>query len=933
MPFLFRIFSILFFVILAPALLSACQPKQPEPVALGTPAAEITELPLSVADIELPYEAFELNNGLKVIVHTDRKAPLVAVSVWYHVGSKDEAPGKTGFAHLFEHLMFNGSESHDDEYFGPLEAVGATDLNGTTWFDRTNYFQTVPTPALELALFLESDRMGHMLGAVTQEKLDNQRGVVQNEKRQGDNRPYGMAEYRILEGLMPEGHPYRWSTIGSMADLDAASLEDVHAWFKQYYGPNNAVIVLAGDIDLVAAKPLMEKYFDDIPAGPPLHRLQAMVPERTQTTRELMYDRVPSPRIYRYFAIPGRSQPARFQLELAAQILGKGKTSRLYQRLVHQEQLATSVSVQIEPHQLTSFFYLEADLKVDADLHKVNQIIDEEWQRFLSQGATQVELDRAKTQVMAAYTRGLEKVGGFSGKASLLAESQLYGGDPAFWRQGLQWLVDASVEQVGELAGRWISAGDYQLTVLPYGEPMAQGEGVDRSALPQVATTPDLVFPAVERATLKNGINVVFARRATVPVVNVALQFDAGYAADAGGKPGLSNLTLNMLDEGSDGITGLELAEQLETLGARLTTDSSLDTSTVSLSALKGNLVDALTLMAKVVQSPSFDAEELERQRQIVLAKIQQEWASPVSIAMHTLPPLLYGQGHAYSIPLTGSGTTAAVSAITQADLQQFHTQWLQPDNATLFVVGDTELATVMPLLENTLGRWQANKMAKPVKQIAQVELPQQSRVLIVDKPGSPQSLILAGHVAPPTGVANNIAVKSMNDVIGGLFTARINMNLREDKGWAYGAYSFFIDAKGQRPWMIYAPVQTDRTGDAIAELKREFTAYLGDSPASQQELDKVVAYRSRQLPGRYETAGNVMAALQANQRFERPDSYIGALAGAYRSLQLSDVEAAAVEVIHPDKLAWVIVGDKAQIIPQLQAIGMSRIEEYQQPE
>ncbi|GAA5213475.1 pitrilysin family protein [Corallincola platygyrae] len=919
------------FVSLISMGLFACQQTTSEPVATSAPNTQ--PLPVSLEDIDVPYEAFELENGLTVIVHEDRKAPLVAVSVWYHVGSKDEVSGKTGFAHLFEHLMFNGSENHNGEYFEPLEAVGATDLNGTTWFDRTNYFQTVPTPAVELALFLESDRMGHLLGAVTQEKLDNQRGVVQNEKRQGDNRPYGTTEYRILEGLFPEGHPYRWSTIGSMEDLEAATLDDVHAWFKQYYGPDNAVIVLAGDIDKATAKPLMEKYFGDIPAGPPLHRLQAMVPTRSQTTREEMYDRVPNPRIFRYFAVPGRTTLPRYQLELAAQILGQGKTSRLYQRLVYDEQLATSVTVQLEPHELTSFFYLQADLKTDADRHLVNQVIDEEWLKFLEQGPTPAEVQRAKTKTLASFARGLEKVGGFYGKASLLAESQLYGGRPDFWRQGLAWLSEASADDVQQVSAKWLSQGDYQLTVLSYGEPQIAGGGADRSQLPQVASTPDLSFPAIERGTLSNGIEVVFAKRSTVPVVNVAMQFDAGYAADAGGKPGLANLTLNMLDEGSENYSSLALAEALETLGATLRTSSSLDTSTVTLSALSGNLSDGLTLMADVIQRPLFDSEALARQRQIVLADIEQEWASPVSIAMHTLPELMYGEGHAYSVPLTGSGTTQAVKSISQQDLQKFHGDWLRADNGTLFVVGDIEMDSLMPMLEQSFGQWKANKKAKPTKQLPMVDLPEQGQVVIVDKPGSPQSLILAGHVAPSTSAENNLAIRTMNDAVGGLFTARLNMNLREEKGWAYGAYSFLIDAKGQRPWMIYAPVQTDKTGDSIAEINREFNDYLGKAPITEAELQRVVTYRSRQLPGRYETAGSVLSALLSNQRFGRDDDYVSLLASQYRALQIADVKTAAVNTLHPDKLAWVIVGDKEKILPQLKALGIENVTEYVRPQ
>jgi zinc protease len=465
--------------------------------------AATSALAAEVPDVDIPYQKFVLDNGLTVIVHEDRKAPIVAVSVWYKVGSKDEPPGKTGFAHLFEHLMFNGSENYNDEFFKPFEQVGATNQNGTTWFDRTNYFQNVPTPALDMALWLESDRMGHLLGAVTQEKLDNQRGVVQNEKRQGDNQPYGLVEYRVLEGLYPEGHPYRHSTIGSMADLDAAALEDVHQWFKDYYGAANTVLVLAGDLDAATGKALAEKYFGDIPAGPPVKRMQSWVPDRSHDTFEIMYDRVPQVRSYRYWSVPGRTTRERFLLELAASVLGNGKNSRLYQALVYQNQLAVNVGVGVEEHQLASMFSIDVTLKPEATLEQVNSILDRELAKFLAEGPTAEELERVKTGINAGVVRGLEQIGGFGGKATALAQGELYAGNPTFFRTSLRWLNEASSDEVRNAARTWLSDGRYKLDVLPYGDYTVAESTVDRSTgLPPVGEMPDLVFPQVQRAEL-----------------------------------------------------------------------------------------------------------------------------------------------------------------------------------------------------------------------------------------------------------------------------------------------------------------------------------------------------------------------------------------------------------------------------------------------
>jgi len=524
-------------------------------------------------EISLPYEQFELDNGLRVIVHEDRKAPVVAVSVWYHVGSKDEPPGKTGFAHLFEHIMFNGSENFNNDWFGPLEEVGATGLNGTTWFDRTNYFETVPTPALDLVLWMESDRMGHLLGALTQDKLDEQRGVVQNEKRQGDNQPYGRMEYPTLEGLLPAGHPYRHSTIGSMEDLDAASLETTKQWFKDYYGAANAVLVLAGDIDAATAKPLVEKYFGDIPAGPPVTQTKANAPKLDVNKREVMLDRVPQPRLDRNWVAPGRSTREAALLELAAEVLGGGKTSRLYKKLVYDLEIATSATAQIQEHELMSFYSVTVDAKADADRARVEREMEAVLSDFLVKGPTAAELERAKTSIIADIVRGLEEVGGFSGKAAILAEGALYADDPGFIQKRAEWIKSATPQQVLAAARSVMNAGYYQIDVLPFPEYKTAASTVDRSTgLPKVPATPDLTFPAVEEATLKNGVKVVLATRSTIPVIEISVQFDAGYAADSadGGKLGVASFAGAMLDEGTKRRNATQIAEELEGLGATL---------------------------------------------------------------------------------------------------------------------------------------------------------------------------------------------------------------------------------------------------------------------------------------------------------------------------------------------------------------------------
>ena len=884
----------------------------------------------AATDIQLPYEQFELKNGLRVIVHEDTKAPLVAVSIWYHVGSKDEPQGKTGFAHLFEHLMFNGSENYQGEWFEPLEEVGATDLNGTTWFDRTNYFQTVPKTAVERVLWMESDRMGHLLGAVDQATLDEQRGVVQNEKRQGDNQPYGRMEYSVLAGLLPAGHPYQHSTIGSMEDLDAASLDIVKEWFKQYYGAANAVLVLAGDITAAEAKPLVEKYFGDIAAGPPLTQTHANAPKLEVDKHETMYDLVPQPRLNRNWVAPSRTSREAVLLTIAADILGGGKTSRLYQKLVYELEIATNATADADDHELMGFYSVTVDAKKDKDLKMVQSEMDKVIADFLAKGPTAAELSRAKTSIKAGVLRGLEKVGGFGGKAAALAEGALYAGDPGFVLTQLEWLDAATPADVLSAARDVMNAGSYQLDVLPFPDYSTVASDVDRkTGIPAVATTPDLTFPAVEESTLSNGMKIVLATRAAVPVVEISVQFDAGYAADAteGGKLGGASFTGAMLDEGTAKRSALQIASELDSLGATLGAGSTLDTTGVAMSALKENLTKSLDLLADVVRNPAFDDAEIEKLRARWLAGIEQEKANPVQLALRLLPPEIYGAGHAYGVPFTGSGTEESIKGLARADMTRFHDLWLRPDNATIFVVGDATMAEMKPALEKVFGNWRAPASQKLAKNIATVSLPAKGKVILVDKPGSPQTLILAGHAAPPTNAPNNVAITAMNDILGGQFSARVNMNLRETKHWAYGAYTFFQGARGQRPFLVYAPVQTDKTTESVQELLKELKAINAARPATDAELRRVVLNNTRSLPGEFETSGDVLGSLVSSARYGRPWNYPETLKEKFEGLDRAQINAAAAEVVHPESLIWVIVGDREKIEAGVKSLNLGPVE------
>src|SRR5690348_1185148 len=576
---------------------------------------------------EIAYTRFTLPNGLTVVVHEDHKAPVVAVSIWYHIGSADEPKGKTGFAHLFEHLMFSGSENRKGTYFGPFEKAGATDMNGTTWFDRTNYFETVPTTALDMALWMESDRMGHLLGAIGQKELDTQRGVVQNEKRQGENRPYGRVDENILAHTYPANHPYQHDTIGSMADLNAASLGDVKHWFNSNYGAANTTLVLAGDITVAEARAKALKYFGDIPAGQPVARQQPWITPLAKSTRGVQHDHVAQPRIYRTWVVPQLGSDAAIQLDLASTVLGGGKTSRLYQRLVYQDKLVDDVSASIAPFALASQFQIQADVKQGVDPAKVEAAIADELKKFLASGPTADELDRAKVGNRAQFVRGLEKVGGFGGKAVILAEGQVYRGNPGAYKLDLERADAATPASVKAAADQWLNKGDYQLTVLPAGkgfDPVAEDKAVkplgdaagkpqpklpathqysvtrsdvDRGkGVPQVDTFPSLSFPQLERGKLSNGIEVILAQRHTIPVTQVQLLFDAGYAADQGGKLGTASFATRLMNESTTKMDSVAVAEARQRLGAITSVGCGLDSCSASLNALNDRLKPSLAL-------------------------------------------------------------------------------------------------------------------------------------------------------------------------------------------------------------------------------------------------------------------------------------------------------------------------------------------------
>jgi zinc protease len=644
----------------------------------------------------------------------------------------------------------------------------------------------------------------------------------------------------------------------------------------------------------------------------------------TGVHRQVMQDRVPQARVYKIWQMPEIGHPEATKLDLVAGILSEGKTSRLYKRLVFDDQIASDVAAFAFPLEISGLFGVIATAMPGQDLAAVDAAIEEEVARFLAEGPTADELERIVTTRKADFIRGIERVGGFGGKSDILAQNEVYLGDPGFYRTTLARWEAADAAALTAVANKWMAKGHYALEVHPFEEYTTAENTVDRSAIPAPGPAPEVAFDDFERFELSNGLRVVLAQRGAVPVVNFRLMVNAGYAADQFSLPGTADLAMDMLDEGTANRSALEISDELALLGATLETGSNLDLSTVSMSALKEKLPGSLDLFADVILNPTFPDEDYARLQKQQLATIAQEKVQPVGMALRVFPKLIYGDGHAYSMPFTGSGTEESVRQIDTGTLKTFHRDFFKPNNATLVVVGDVSREELQPLLEKQFKRWKSGGV--PQKNIEFVGMPSKSTVYLVDRPDSEQSVIFAGHVAPPKNNEREIAIEAMNEVLGGSFNARINMNLREDKHWSYGARSLLIDAEGQRPFLVYAPVQTDQTSASMAEILREVSEIRGERPPTPDEVARAKDKSTLTLAGRWETANAVADSLAEMVRFGLPDDYWDRYPEEVRALSDDQISAAASEVVKPDGLVWVVVGDRAKIEPGIRELGYGDI-------
>jgi len=869
--------------------------------------------------VEIAYEAFRLDNGLTVLVHTDHSVPTVFVGMWYGVGSADEPDGKTGFAHLFEHLMFQGTENRDGEFFTPFTKAGATGMNGTTSEDRTNYYATVPTGALDMALWMESDRMSYLLGAVTQEALDEQRGVVQNEKRQGENRPYsGMAD-RIRAGVYPLDHPYRHSIIGSMEDLDAASVEDVHEWFEQYYGASNVVLVLSGDISLETAKEKVQHYFAEAPAGVALVKQQQWIPQIPENRIEMMYDRVGQTRISRTWVLPGMNHRDTMLMYLVNETLVGNKNSPLYNKLVDDLQIATSVQGYAHGRLLSGEYNLTIDVKPGVDPEHVLQVVDAVIAEYLSAGPSSDITENAKLSI------NMYMLGSLESKATVgrfLAEGQLFSGDPLAVKTEIEALNTATTDELQTIANRWLSKNFYQLTVEPFPELQSTSPSVDRSSIPEVTEVSGINFPAIETATLDNGMKLVVARRGSIPLVDVTIRVETGNTANAADAPGTANAVFGLLDKGTKKYDANELAAALDKIAMSPRTGAGNERSSFGFRILRPHLDESFRLAAEMLRNPTFPENELDKIKQQLLAILATIEKNPSQFAGSLFNRVIYGEDS----PLGMVWTPQLVSDFSVDTLRQFHANEVTPDNMTVFMIGDISLDEARESVESAFGGWKAVS-ASNRKAVGEAEAPA-ARVILIDRPGAVQSTIIAGHAIDPYDPDVSTELTLVNGVFGGTFESRINMNLREDKSWSYGAGSRVArNTSGDQTFSVSASVQSDKTMESMQEILRELEEYVSSRPATAEEVERIKLNRTRSLPGSFSSNRGFLSSIVSSDAYGLPFDYAEGTAERLNAVSLEDVNERARSLIQPDQLTWVVVGDLEQVEEKIRSLNYGDVE------
>ena len=892
---------------------------------------------------KITFEKYKLKNGLEVILVEDHRLPLVAVNLWYHVGPANEKAGRTGFAHLFEHMMFQGSKNvGDDAHFKLLEGAGANDINGTTSFDRTNYFETLPSNQLELALWLESDRMGFLLETLDNRKLANQRDVVRNERRQSrENVPYGLVNEGLYHQLFPKTHPYYPLVIGSHADLEAARLKDVREFFKQYYTPNNASLAIVGDIDKAKAKALIEKYFGPIPQGEPVPKVDVVTPPITSERRAVVTDQVELPRVYMAWLTDPIYKPGNADADLLARIVGGGKYSRLYRRLVYEKQIAQDVAAFNQSLSLGSIFIIQATAKPGVKPEDLEKAIDEELELMRREGPTADELALARNLIQTQIVRGLETLGGFGGVADRLNQYNHFLGDPDYLAKDLERYEQATTDSVRKIAQEKLTTNKRAVV---YGVPgkkviddvpkttdeekdtvEATGNNIPgqewRAKQPGAGVASRLTLPTPKKFTLANGLTVMLVEQHNLPMVSANLVVLSGSEMNPANRPGLASFTADMLDEGTKTRSALQIADDAARIGASLFTGSSSDSSTIGVSAMKKNADAALELMADIALQPAFPQKDIDRVRNTRLTQIQQQRDNPNALANRVFNNVVYGSNHPYGF--TELGTTESTKEITRDEMMNFWKAGYLPSNSALVVAGDITEKELRALVEKHFGGWTGKP--SPFKR-TEIGEGGARKIVVVDKPGAPQTALRIGHAGIARSNPDYVPLEVMNLGLGGLFSSRINMNLREKNGYTYGAFSVFDSRRGRGPFFAGSGVRTNVTAPAVKEVFNEIER-MRTTRMTDDELKTAKDAYARSLAGLFETTGQTVGSIGQLFIYELPVDFYNTLPAKIDAVTAADVQRVAEKYLKPDSTVVVAVGDRTTIEPELKKLNLGLVE------
>jgi zinc protease len=895
---------------------------------LFVPNAFIAQVSAQGSVPKIQFEKYTLPNGLQVILHVDRKLPVVHVNQWFHVGSANERFGRSGFAHLFEHMMFQGSKNANREYFEYVEAAGANLLeggvNGTTNQDRTNYFATVPSGNLENLLWVESDRLATLPEALDQAKFDNQVMVVKNERRQGlENQPYGRAFKLLLSNLFPVGHPYNTDVIGEHSDLTASNLEDVKDFFRTYYTPNNLSLVIAGDFDPAEAKRLVEKYFGTIPPGPALDRPTKTSMSLSSEKIVEVKDRVPQERVYFGWHTPAYFDQGDAELQLAAAILTSGLSARLNKALLYDRQLASNVSAFQSGQPLSGFFMMFATARPGVDLKQVEEVIGSEIARLAKEGPTAEELSRAKTKWEFGFISGLEAIGGFGGKSDLLNQYNTYLGDPGKFEADLARHNGVTAESLRAAVDRYLNNRNrVNIRFRPERASRASDVAIDRTKEPALGGDRPFRAPDVRTAKLPNGIDIFVIEKPELPKVAVSIATRAGSVADAPGKAGLSSMTARLMRRGTPTRDALQIDEAMGNLGTALGGGAGKEIASFSMEVLKRNLTPAMSVMADVVMNPTFPASEFDREKKLALDSLAQQASNPNAVASRVASMIAYGPEHPYGRP--SGGLPGTVQAITRDDLVNFHRTYWKPGSSALVFVGDITLAEATELARQQFGSWTGG--AAPAVNIAATAPMPAGKVYLVDRPGSAQTVVAHILKAPERKSADYYSLALANAVYGGGFGTRLNLNLREDKGYSYGVFAFPQHNTRAGAWIASGGVQTDKTRESVVEFVKELKYIAGEKPISEKEFTTARLAKIRGYAQQFEAYGRITGQITELWLHGLPMTALQAETDEIGKLQLSAVNAVAAKYAAPAGTSLLLVGDLSKIEAGIRELNLGDI-------